>query len=106
VLYELATDEPGFTVDGPVEDFGKRIILPPWLESRREAVESRLTPLDDPRADWPRRARAAHAATAAAAADTSPADQCTSVLGEDPAARLQHEGAAAWLGFQRAHRGL
>lgn len=54
VLFELATEEPGFTVDGPVEDFGKRIILPPFLESRRAEVEARLTPLPDPRADWPR----------------------------------------------------
>lgn len=56
ILYELATDTPGFTVDGPVEDLGKRIILPPWLESQREAVEARLTPLPDPRADWAPRA--------------------------------------------------
>lgn len=53
VLYELATAEPGFTVDGPVEELGTRIILPPWLESRRAEVEARLTPLPDPRADWP-----------------------------------------------------
>ena len=52
VLFELATEEPGFTVDGPVEELGRRIILPPWLESRREQVEARLTPLPDPRADW------------------------------------------------------
>jgi glyoxalase family protein len=52
VLYELATEEPGFTVDGPVEQLGKRIILPPWLEPRREEIEARLTPLPDPRADW------------------------------------------------------
>jgi glyoxalase family protein len=53
VLYELATEEPGFTVDGPVEELGRRIILPPWLESRRDEIEARLTPLPDPRADWP-----------------------------------------------------
>jgi glyoxalase family protein len=52
VLFELATEEPGFTVDGPVEELGRRIILPPWLESRRELVEARLTPLPDPRAEW------------------------------------------------------
>ena len=52
VLFELATVEPGFTVDGPVEELGRRIILPPWLESRREQVEARLTPLPDPRAEW------------------------------------------------------
>ena len=57
VLFELATEEPGFTVDGPVEELGRRIILPPWLESRREQVEARLTPLPDPRADWPVTAR-------------------------------------------------
>ena len=52
VLFELATVEPGFTVDGPVEELGRHIILPPWLESRREQVEARLTPLPDPRAAW------------------------------------------------------
>lgn len=52
ILYELATAEPGFTVDGPVEELGRRIILPPWLEPDREAIEARLTPLPDPRADW------------------------------------------------------
>src|SRR5207245_4277698 len=52
VLFELATEEPGFTVDGPVEELGRKIILPPWLESQRAAVEARLTPLPDPRADW------------------------------------------------------
>jgi glyoxalase family protein len=52
VLFELATHEPGFTVDGPVEELGRKIILPPWLESQRAAIEARLTPLPDPRADW------------------------------------------------------
>lgn len=52
VLFELATDEPGFTIDGPVEELGTRIILPPWLEPQRAAIEARLTPLPDPRADW------------------------------------------------------
>jgi glyoxalase family protein len=54
VLYELATEEPGFLVDGlPVEELGTKIILPPFLEDRREQIERRLTPLPDPRADWP-----------------------------------------------------
>jgi glyoxalase family protein len=52
VLYELATEEPGFLVDGPAEELGKRVILPPFLESQRERIEARLTPLPDPRADW------------------------------------------------------
>jgi len=55
VLFELATLEPGFTVDGPPETFGREIILPPWLEGRRKEIEARLTPLGDPRADWPSR---------------------------------------------------
>ena len=49
VLYELATAEPGFTVDGPVEELGTRLILPPFLEGRREQIAARLTPLPDPR---------------------------------------------------------
>ena len=52
ILFELATDEPGFTIDGPVEELGTKIILPPWLETQRAAIEARLTPLPDPRADW------------------------------------------------------
>lgn len=52
VLFELATEEPGFTVDGPVEELGRRIILPPWLEAHREQITARLTPLPDPRASW------------------------------------------------------
>ena len=50
VLYELATAEPGFTVDGPVEELGTKLILPPFLEPRREEITARLTPLPDPRA--------------------------------------------------------
>ncbi|MEA2154611.1 MAG: glyoxalase family protein [Solirubrobacteraceae bacterium] len=50
VLYELATREPGFTVDGPVEELGTRLILPPFLEDRREEIAAGLTPLPDPRA--------------------------------------------------------
>jgi glyoxalase family protein len=53
ILYEIADDAPGFTVDSPVEELGKRIILPPRFEPQRERIEARLTPLPDPRADWP-----------------------------------------------------
>ena len=52
VLYELATAEPGFTVDGPVEELGTRLILPPFLEPRRDEIAARLTPLPDPRGGW------------------------------------------------------
>ena len=54
VLYELATREPGFTVDGPVEELGTKLILPPFLEPRREEIAARLTPLPDPREGWKR----------------------------------------------------
>ena len=53
VLYELATEEPGFLVDGlSVAELGTKVILPPFLESRRDQIEQILTPLPDPRADW------------------------------------------------------
>ena len=53
ILYELATAEPGFTVDGPEDKLGLARILPPFLEHRRAEIEARLTPLPDPRADRP-----------------------------------------------------
>jgi glyoxalase family protein len=53
VLYEIADDGPGFAHDVPVSDLGRKVVLPPWLEDRREDIESRLTPLPDPRAGWP-----------------------------------------------------
>ena len=58
VLFEIADDAPGFTVDGPVEDLGSRIILPPFLEAQRAQIEARLTPLADPRAGQPARSSA------------------------------------------------
>ena len=45
VLFELATDNPGFAIDEPVETLGERLCLPPWLESRRAELEMRLAPL-------------------------------------------------------------
>ncbi len=62
--YELATREPGFTVDGPVEELGTTLILPPFLEPRREQIAARLTPLPDPRAGW-KEAEAAQPSTTA-----------------------------------------
>jgi glyoxalase family protein len=55
VLFEIADDGPGFTVDGPAEELGRKIILPPRFEAHRERIEQILTPLPDPRADWPAR---------------------------------------------------
>jgi glyoxalase family protein len=52
VLFEIADDGPGFTVDVPMEELGSKIILPPKFEPDRAEIERRLTPLPDPRADW------------------------------------------------------
>jgi len=52
ILYEIADHGPGFTRDQAMDELGVRVILPPWLESRRDAIEARLTPLPDPRASW------------------------------------------------------
>jgi glyoxalase family protein len=43
ILFELATDGPGFAVDGPLD--GERLSLPPLLEPRRAEIEARLAPL-------------------------------------------------------------
>jgi glyoxalase family protein len=51
ILFEIADDGPGFTVDVPLEELGSKVILPPHLEPHRETIEARLTPLPDPRAD-------------------------------------------------------
>lgn len=42
VLFEIATDGPGYTVDENPDELGQNLILPPWLESRREMIEKRL----------------------------------------------------------------
>jgi glyoxalase family protein len=52
VLFEIADDGPGFTVDGPVEELGRKIILPPRFEPHRDEIERILTPLPDPRESW------------------------------------------------------
>ncbi|MGE6513477.1 ring-cleaving dioxygenase [Lysinibacillus sphaericus] len=46
ILFEMATDGPGFTVDSPVEDLGKELDLPPFLEEKRAEIEAILEPLD------------------------------------------------------------
>jgi glyoxalase family protein len=46
VLFEIATDQPGFAVDEPVETLGHALKLPPFLEARRAQIESVLPPLD------------------------------------------------------------
>ncbi len=45
VLFEIATDTPGFTIDESVADLGSGLRLPPWLEPQRAAIEPSLAPL-------------------------------------------------------------
>ena len=45
ILFEIATDTPGFTVDEPVDQLGSSLQLPPWLEPERTIVEAELPPL-------------------------------------------------------------
>lgn len=45
ILFELATDEPGFAVDEPAETLGEKLALPPFLEGRRAAIEKGLKPI-------------------------------------------------------------
>ncbi|HEY0920740.1 ring-cleaving dioxygenase [Devosia sp.] len=45
ILFEIATDGPGFTADEPLEHLGERLALPPFLEGRRAAIEAGLKPL-------------------------------------------------------------
>lgn len=46
ILFEIATDVPGFTADEPLETLGESLSLPPFLESRRASIEANLKPLD------------------------------------------------------------
>ena len=46
ILFELATDGPGFTADEPLETLGERLALPPFLEPYREQIEANLQPLE------------------------------------------------------------
>jgi glyoxalase family protein len=45
VLFELATDGPGFAVDEQAAHLGETLVLPPWLEAQRPAIERALPPL-------------------------------------------------------------
>lgn len=49
VLFELATDGPGFDRDEDMEHLGEQLILPPWLEPHRQEIEAALPRLETPR---------------------------------------------------------
>jgi glyoxalase family protein len=46
ILFELATDEPGFAVDEDPETLGEKIVLAPFLEPQREQIVANLKPID------------------------------------------------------------
>lgn len=46
LLFELASDGPGFAVDEDPERLGTTVVLPPFLEPQRERIVAGLTPLD------------------------------------------------------------
>ena len=48
VLFEIATDGPGFTADEDLASLGDRLVLPPWLEPQREDIEAALPVLRPP----------------------------------------------------------
>lgn len=48
VIFEIATDTPGFTVDEPEDSLGQQLQLPPWLEPQRAQLTQSLPPLTTP----------------------------------------------------------
>jgi glyoxalase family protein len=45
ILFEIASDGPGFATDEPLDRLGEKLSLPPFLEGRRREIEARLKPL-------------------------------------------------------------
>jgi glyoxalase family protein len=45
ILFEIATDGPGFATDEPMATLGERLALPPFLEPRRAEIEKGLKPI-------------------------------------------------------------
>jgi glyoxalase family protein len=47
ILFEIATDQPGFAVDEPANELGRSLKLPRFLEPRRAEIEAKLPPLHE-----------------------------------------------------------
>lgn len=45
VLFEIATDAPGFLIDEPEESLGEALRIPEWFESQRSLIEARVQPI-------------------------------------------------------------
>jgi glyoxalase family protein len=48
ILFEIATNPPGFTIDEEVEALGTHLVLPPWLEQDRKSLEKLLPKVNIP----------------------------------------------------------
>lgn len=48
ILFEIATDKPGFLIDESKENLGTHLKLPPWEEARRNVIENALTKIELP----------------------------------------------------------
>ncbi|MCY7326262.1 MAG: ring-cleaving dioxygenase [Microbacteriaceae bacterium] len=48
VLFEIATDTPGFEIDEPLLELGRSLKLPPWLEPSRDAIENAVAKIELP----------------------------------------------------------
>ena len=46
ILFEIATDGPGFAIDEDADRLGEKLVLPPFLENRRREIEAGLTPIE------------------------------------------------------------
>ena len=45
VLFEIATDAPGFLIDEPAESLGEALRIPAWFEPQRAMIEARIQPI-------------------------------------------------------------
>jgi len=45
ILFEIATDGPGFATDEALDSLGEKLALPPFLEPQRESIEANLKPI-------------------------------------------------------------
>jgi glyoxalase family protein len=45
ILFEIATDGPGFSIDEDISSLGQKLVLPPFLEDQRLEIEASLTPI-------------------------------------------------------------
>jgi glyoxalase family protein len=45
VLFEIATDGPGFAADQSVDQLGSSLVLPPWYEPYHDEIQNALPPL-------------------------------------------------------------